>query len=149
MKKLDTNKLSDARVCANLATAFHSSLAQAPDANANNKWQHFKGTLYREAEKIVGHPKRRNADWFDDCDGAICELIQLKHTAKLACLPNPHCHQSKARFTKVKAQLQKELRQMENTWWDRKADEIQHLADAGDSRGFFQALKTVYGPQGA
>lgn len=38
---------------------------------------------------------------------------------------------------------------MEDAWWDNKVDEIQHLANTGDTRGFFQAIKTIYGPQGA
>lgn len=31
-------------------------------------------------------------------------------------------------------------------WWTEKALEIQWLADTGDSRGFFSATKSVYGP---
>lgn len=31
-------------------------------------------------------------------------------------------------------------------WWTRKALEIQQLADCGNTRGFFDATRAVYGP---
>ena len=36
---------------------------------------------------------------------------------------------------------------MQNAWWDKKADELQQLADENSSKGFFAAIKQIYGPQ--
>ena len=36
---------------------------------------------------------------------------------------------------------------MQDSWLSKKADEIQSLADRKDMKKFFDALKTVYGPQ--
>ena len=35
---------------------------------------------------------------------------------------------------------------MQDLWWQRKAEEIQHYADTHNTRKFFNALKMVYGP---
>ena len=37
--------------------------------------------------------------------------------------------------------------QMQYAWWDKKADELQQLADGNSSNGFFAAIKLVCGPQ--
>ncbi|KAI4829186.1 hypothetical protein KUCAC02_023246 [Chaenocephalus aceratus] len=37
-------------------------------------------------------------------------------------------------------------RKLGNQWWTKKALEIQQLADSGDTRGFFDATRAVYGP---
>ena len=36
---------------------------------------------------------------------------------------------------------------MQNAWWDKKADELQQLADENSAKGFFAAIKQIYGPQ--
>ena len=36
---------------------------------------------------------------------------------------------------------------MQDSWLRKKADEIQSFADRKDMKKFFDALKTVYGPQ--
>ena len=36
---------------------------------------------------------------------------------------------------------------MQDSWLSKKADEIQSFADRKDMKKFFDALKTVYGPQ--
>ena len=46
-----------------------------------------------------------------------------------------------------RAKHQREPRNMQDAWWDNKADEVQRFADANNSKEFFSALKAVYGPQ--
>ena len=36
---------------------------------------------------------------------------------------------------------------MQDSWWDKKADEVQYYADRNYSKEFFTLLKTVHGPQ--
>lgn len=75
-------------------------------------------------------------DWFSDNDDAINKLIQQKGKAHQTYMAKLDCSRAKENFTHSKAMLQRELRLMENTWWDNKAEEIQSLADQGDARGF-------------
>lgn len=41
---------------------------------------------------------------------------------------------------------QRKLRQMQNMWFDCKAEELQALPDQPDSKDFYDAVKAVYGP---
>ena len=60
---------------------------------------------------------------------------------------NDHSSQTKKdRCKHLKKQAQRKLREMKDTWWDRKAKEVQMYADTHNSRKFFSALKAVYGP---
>ena len=46
----------------------------------------------------------------------------------------------------VRSTLQTKLRQMQDTWLSKKADEIQEFADRNDMKCFYESLKEVYGP---
>ncbi|XP_067913854.1 uncharacterized protein [Heterodontus francisci] len=48
-------------------------------------------------------------------------------------------------YKKAKHKLQCALREMQNDWWNAKADELQHLAERHDLC-FYNVLKTVCGP---
>ncbi len=50
-------------------------------------------------------------------------------------------------FTDTRAETQRALRTMENTWWVQQAQEIQNLADGKNTQGFYDALKPLYGPR--
>ena len=147
-KKLDVCKLKEPMTRNNLNSTFSETYLSSPNSNASEKWQNFQSALYRASKEVLGHPKRKNQDWFDDSDPSIFELLREKRKAHLACLSKPSCQRARSTFSKVKAELQRKLRDMEDSWWDQKAEEIQRLADIGDTRGYYQALKTIYHQDG-
>ena len=53
----------------------------------------------------------------------------------------------KTAFTNIRRTVQTRLRKMQNSWLAAKADAIQKYGDTHDSKGFYDALKEVYGPQ--
>ena len=53
----------------------------------------------------------------------------------------------KAAFNSSKGKVQAKLREMQDSWLSTKADEIQKYADSNHSKRFYDALKTIYGPQ--
>lgn len=57
-----------------------------------------------------------------------------------------HCKVKRAVHAKAKVAVQTLVRNLKNQWWTKKALEIQQLADSGDTRGFFDATKEIYGP---
>jgi len=65
------------------------------------------------------------------------------YTAKLQ---NPTSASLDQRRKDLRSRVQKELRQMKNTWWLTKAREIQSYADSNDSQKFYDAIKSTYGP---
>ena len=52
----------------------------------------------------------------------------------------------KSRFSSIKTEIQRELRKMQNTWWSKRADEIQLAAYTKNTRVFYSLLREVYGP---
>lgn len=47
----------------------------------------------------------------------------------------------------MRAEAQRKIQEMENCWWVENARETQAFADNNSMQGFFNALKTVYGPR--
>ncbi len=81
-------------------------------------------TVYDVAKEAIGRTKRKHADWFDDNNEQIEPLINKKRLAITASLQNPNDINLKNEFRKCKADLQRELRAMENEWWHMKAEDI-------------------------
>ena len=54
---------------------------------------------------------------------------------------------NKAAYSNIDKIVQTRLRDMQDCWQSCKADEIQSFANRKDMKKFFDALKTVYGPQ--
>ena len=52
----------------------------------------------------------------------------------------------KTAFRSACSNLQRKLRIIQNEWWTNIAEKTQLCADTGDYRGFYEALKAVYGP---
>uniref|UniRef100_K7E0P4 RNA-directed DNA polymerase n=1 Tax=Monodelphis domestica TaxID=13616 RepID=K7E0P4_MONDO len=59
---------------------------------------------------------------------------------------NPNSAPKKDRFKSLQVTAQREIRKMQDRWWKKRAEEIQHFADMKNYKQFFSALKTVYGP---
>ena len=53
----------------------------------------------------------------------------------------------KAAYKSFKNKVQAKLRETQDSWLSRKADEIQKHADANNYKSLYDALKTLYGPQ--
>ena len=62
-------------------------------------------------------------------------------------LSNPQSQYLKEQFHNIRAETQRALRTMENTWWTNKATDIQNHADTNNTHCFYEAVKLVYGPQ--
>ena len=104
----------------------------------------------KTCERILGFRKRKNRDWFDENDVKIHSLLESKSKAYNAlskCVTGSHELLSlKSRFNSIKTEIQRELRKMQNSWWSKRADEIQLAADTKNTRVFYSLLREVYGP---
>lgn len=50
----------------------------------------------------------------------------------------------KDRYQHLKSKTQRDFREMQDTWWQMKA-EVEHYAQTQNSNIFFSAIKTLYG----
>lgn len=81
IKRPDIRKLKEESIRLKLSSDFLSNFTPLTEASAEEKWEHFKTCVYTQATQVLGFPKRKNADWFDECDEAIADLAQQKKKA--------------------------------------------------------------------
>nr|VZI38633.1 unnamed protein product [Spirometra erinaceieuropaei] len=111
--------------------------AAADDAAAEN--------ASSTALTVLGRAPRQHQDWFDDNDAAIRNLLAEKNRLHKAYVDHP-TDATKAAFYRSRRHLQQRLREMQDAWTARKAEEIQGYADRNEWKNFFSAIKAVYGP---
>ena len=116
------------------------------DLTPDDSWTNIHSALKQSAEETLGFTTRSHKDWFDENNVEIHELLSLKNKAHDAWLSNPSSTTHKETFHKLRRETQTKLRSMENKWWTNQARDLQRLADCNDQHGFYNGLKTIYGP---
>ena len=106
----------------------------------------MKSAILRTSEEVLGFTTKKNKDWLDENNQEIQELLSKKRSSYQAHLAKPSCPVWRAAFRLIYNILQRKLREIQNEWWTNLAKRTQQYADLGDYRGFYKALKAVYGP---
>nr|VZI42020.1 unnamed protein product [Spirometra erinaceieuropaei] len=102
--------------------------AAAEYASVENRWCQLRDTVQSTALAVLGRAPRQHQDWFDDNDAAIRNLLAEKNRLHKAYVDHP-TEDKKAAFYRSRRQLQQRLREMQDSWTARKAEEIQGYAD--------------------
>nr|VZI37161.1 unnamed protein product [Spirometra erinaceieuropaei] len=119
--------------------------AAAENASVENRWCQLRDTVQSTTLAVLGHARLQDHDWFDDNDAAIRNLLAEKNRLHKAYVDHP-TDDNKAAFYRSRRHLQQRLREMQDAWTARKAEEIQGYADRNEWKNFFSAIKAVYGP---
>nr|VZI49685.1 unnamed protein product [Spirometra erinaceieuropaei] len=127
------------------AAADDAAAAAAENASVENRWCQLRDTVQSTALAVLGRAPRQHQDWFDDNDAAISNLLAEKNRLHKAYV-DPPTEDNKAAFYRSRRQLQQRLREMQDAWTTRKAEEIQGYADRNEWKNSFSAIKAVYGP---
>nr|VZI51958.1 unnamed protein product [Spirometra erinaceieuropaei] len=127
------------------AAADDAAAAAAENASVENRWCQLRDTVQSTAIAVLGRAPRQHQDWFDDNDADIRNLLAEKNRLYKAYVDHP-TEDNKAAFYRSRRQLQQRLREMQDAWTARKAEEIQGYADRNEWKNFFSAIKAVYGP---
>ncbi|KAF7252753.1 Craniofacial development protein 2 [Varanus komodoensis] len=129
MKKINVSKLRKPNTAASLAEDLDNQLSELLGRTGN-----ASGILKQQ-------------DWFDENNEEIKALLAEKHRLH-------HAHQNdllstakKNIFNNAHRTVQNKLRKMQDSWLSAKADEIQKFADRNDAKQFYEALRSLYGPQ--
>ena len=109
-------------------------------------WATLRELIYTTATETLGPQTRNDKDWFDENCEDIKQLLDEKHRLHKAYLSNPKLTARRDAFHNIRRIVQQKLRQMQDDWLSKKADEIQGYADRRDYKKFYDALKEVYGP---
>ena len=96
---------------------------------------------------FLGPVSRRHQDWFDENNEEIQRLLEEKYQKHKAYLSNINSVSSKTAYSNIYKTVQIKLRDLQDSWLSKTADEIQSFTDRKDMKQFFDALKTVYGPK--
>nr|VZH99913.1 unnamed protein product [Spirometra erinaceieuropaei] len=119
--------------------------AAAENASVENRWCQLRDTVQATALTVLGRAPRQHQDWFDDNDAAIRNLLAEKNRLHKAYVDHP-TDDNKAAFYRSRRHLQQRLREMQDAWTARKAEEFQGYADRNEWKNFFSVIKAVYGP---
>ncbi|BHF60847.1 hypothetical protein SprV_0100381600 [Sparganum proliferum] len=115
------------------------------DASVENRWCQLPDTIQSTALAILGRAHRQHQEWFDDNDVAISSLLAEKNRLHKAYANSP-TDDSRAVFYCSRRVVQQRLREVQDAWTSRKAEEIQGYTDRNERKNFFSVIKTVYGP---
>ncbi|BHF84986.1 hypothetical protein SprV_1002814100 [Sparganum proliferum] len=129
-----------------IAAADDAAVATAAEnASVENRWCQLRDTIQSTALAVLGRARRQHQDRFDDNDAVISNLLAEKNRLHKAYVDHPPAD-NKAAFYRSRRQLQQRLREMQDAWTARKAEEIEGYADRNEWKNFFSAIKSVYGP---
>ena len=147
-KKPDLSKLKSPIVRETLSIKLQESYdaADLPAATATASWDIFKDITLKIAEEVLGHPTRKHRDWFDENDPLIKPLLHTLHTLHIDSIENSADAAKDELYRRKKREVQTHLRNMQDSWWKARADEMQSAADRRDFKTFYQSLKAVHGP---
>nr|VZI51856.1 unnamed protein product [Spirometra erinaceieuropaei] len=134
-----------AQLLDNLPIAAADDAAAAENAFVENRWCRLRDTVQATALAVLVRAPRQHQDWFDDNDTAIRNLLTEKNRIHKDYVDHS-TEDNKAAFYRSRRQLQQRLREMQDAWTARKAEEIQGYADRKEWKNFFSAIKAVYGP---
>ena len=73
-------------------------------------------------------------------------LLEEKHCFHKAHQDDTSSVSKKAAYNNICKTVQNRLRDMQDSWLSKKAEEIQSFADRKDMKKFHEALKTIYDP---
>ena len=146
-KKLDVSKLNCAEVRSMLATKLQQAYeTMETHQTATASWNAFKDATLKAAEDVLGFPVRKHRDWFDENNTSIKPLLNQLHDLHMEAITDSRNAVKAGAYRACKQQVQRQLRTMQNAWWQTLAAEIQGAADRRDFKAFYHGLKAVHGP---
>ncbi|BHF72602.1 hypothetical protein SprV_0401567000 [Sparganum proliferum] len=121
-------------------------VAAAIDVNVSveNRWCQLRDVVQSIALAVLGRARCKHQGWFDDNDTTISNLPTEKNRLHKAYVNHP-IDDDKAAFYRSRRLVQQRLREKQDAWTIRRAEEIQGCADCNKWNTFFAALKVIYG----
>lgn len=145
-RRFDCSKLRNPQLAQNYREACERHLADpVGQATVEHHWTTLRDAMTRAAEETLGYTIKKKQDWFDENDATISLLIEAKRQARLT-LENQNTAANKRAHKVAVTDCQRGIREAQNSWWQRKAAEIQSFADQHDLRSFYAATKEIFGP---
>ncbi|VDL97269.1 unnamed protein product [Schistocephalus solidus] len=104
-------------------------------------WKHDGANC--KCHPVLGRARRQNQEWFDDNDAEISNLLAEKNELHKAYM-DIRTDATKTAFFRCRRLVRQRLREMQDVWMLRKAEEIQGYADQNEMVNCFKAIKAIY-----
>ena len=144
-RRFDCHKLKEPMWISRFQEAVTAHLDTCPPSSVNENWISLRYALTTAAVETIGFSKRKKQDWFAENEATITSIIEAKRKARLD-MESHATRSNMLKFRKASRTCQEVLREMQNAWWRKKAEEIQAFSDQRDMRRFYAATKEIYGP---
>ncbi|VDM01098.1 unnamed protein product [Schistocephalus solidus] len=105
-----------------------------------NRWYQMRPTVQSTALDILDRSRHQHQNWFDDNDAAFNALLAEKNRLHKAYVDRPTAS-NKAAFYRSRWLVQQWLREMQDTWMNRKAEELQLFVDRNEWKQSFAAVQ--------
>ena len=147
-KKLNCEKLNQPIEAAKFSESLDKALEKCSITNdVEESWKSLRDTLYETSADLLGFPKRKHQDWFDENDSETSALIESMHVSHLKYMKDKSNKRTKNQYLSKKRDVQRRLRHLKEKWWREKAQELQKASDTNNTKEFYQKLKVIYGPK--
>ena len=113
MRQAFINDISDQLGAMNLSS-------EDPEEN----WTVFQKVVHSSAATTIGHPSCKHQDWFDENDEEIKLLLEEKRCLHKAHQDDTSSVSKKAAYNNICKTVQNRLRDMQDSWLSKKAEEI-------------------------
>ena len=138
LKRLDTNKLQcesiKHQLCSDLDSRLNDLSFTSTDIDEN--WATFRDLVYETSMEHLGPTLKKHQDWFDEHNKEIQALLDKKHQRFRAYQKDTSSQSNKDSYNSIRRLVQFKLREMKDTWYSRKAKEIQSYADSNNAKYF-------------
>ena len=134
------------KYCKQIAASLNDKLtSQGPlTGHTTQKSDQFKILVRESAEPTSGVMKIIHQYWFNPNDKTIIKFTDDKQKVYLV-WQNDRSSTSKCdHFKHLQNLTQAAPCKMQDEWWERKAEEVKHFADAKNSKMFFTTIKAIY-----
>lgn len=118
--------------------------AEFPE-NIEDHWRTLKSSILDSCKSVLGAKTHRSQDWFDRSNVEIGRLLDESRKSLHNYLQHK-TEEKRRKHRECKAEVQRKTRELKNTWWVRKSQEMQCLINRNDMSGFFAATRAIYGP---
>nr|VZI29753.1 unnamed protein product [Spirometra erinaceieuropaei] len=101
------------------------------DASVENRWCQLRATVHSKAAAVLCLSRCQHQDWLEDHNVTNSNLLAEKNRTYRDYVGRP-TDDNRAAFYRSRRLVQQQLREMQDTWTDRKAEEIQGYADRNE-----------------
>ena len=144
-QRLNVRKPKSSATANQLAEDHQSQLADIYSGeHGEDNWATFKDSVYSATIVLLGTKTRKNQDWFDKNDGEIKVLLEEKHRLHRTYQNDLSSASKRAAFTNICSIVQANLRKMQDSWLNKKAEKIQTYTDKHDSKRFLCSQGSVW-----